>query len=228
MATTWSSSHLVVTCLLSLAAGALLAPRAAPPPSRYPAPAPLPPVVDLDAAPPPTASGSAATTDTPPPPLSSSSSPAAARLPRPLAEAQLRETLGEHVLLEASRASPAVLDDLAAVTSAVTGACASANLTVIDVKAHRFAPQGVSVVAILAESHLRVHPWPEKSYASVDCYTCGLEKPGRAEHAARFVAQALESSQFHISRVPRGIPSAVFAAAASQSVLLESTPASEL
>ena len=107
-------------------------------------------------------------------------------------------------------------------------ACASANLTVVNVKAHRFAPQGVSVVAILAESHLSVHTWPEKSYASVDCYTCGLETPGRAEHAARFVARALESSHFHISRVPRGIPAAAFASAASPRVLLESTPAAEL
>ena len=43
-------------------------------------------------------------------------------------------------------------------------------LSVID---HRFEPQGVTVLALLAESHVSVHTWPELGGAYVDALTCG-------------------------------------------------------
>lgn len=38
---------------------------------------------------------------------------------------------------------------------------------------HQFAPQGVSAVAVIAESHLSIHTWPELGYAALDYFTCG-------------------------------------------------------
>jgi len=38
---------------------------------------------------------------------------------------------------------------------------------------HRFIPQGVSGVVLVAESHLAIHTWPEYGYAAVDIFTCG-------------------------------------------------------
>lgn len=45
--------------------------------------------------------------------------------------------------------------------------------TVIGEKFHQYAPQGVSGMVIIAESHIAVHTWPEFAYAAVDIFTCG-------------------------------------------------------
>ena len=129
--------------------------------------------------------------------------------PRPLLESGLSRLLGEHILVEAVSAAEHLLDDEEFIRQAVSQACQGANLTVVALHSHRFAPQGVSVVAVLAESHLSVHTWPELGYAAIDAYTCGLkdQQRGRALIAGKSVAEAVLSKTYHISRVPRGIPS---------------------
>ena len=121
---------------------------------------------------------------------------------------ELARPLGEHVLLEAVAASADKLDDVEFVRDAVAEACRLADLTVVFLKAHRFAPQGVSVVAVLAESHLSVHTWPELGYAAIDAYTCGLKpgQEGRALKAATHVAERVQAEDYHVSTVARGIP----------------------
>ena len=45
---------------------------------------------------------------------------------------------------------------------------------------HKFSPQGVSGVAILAESHISVHTWPEIGYGAFDVFMCGDAEPMKA------------------------------------------------
>ena len=85
-----------------------------------------------------------------------------------------------------------------------------ANLTVVAIQGHQFAPQGVSVVAVLSESHLSIHTWPELGYAALDVYTCGLDVVGRAEAAATGIVAHLQAKEYHMSIVRRGIPLPTF------------------
>jgi S-adenosylmethionine decarboxylase len=39
--------------------------------------------------------------------------------------------------------------------------------------AYKFDPQGVTSIAMLAESHISIHTWPEKNMAVCDVFTCG-------------------------------------------------------
>ena len=120
---------------------------------------------------------------------------------------RLARVLGEHVLLEAAGADAGRLDDLAYLERAVGNAVSGAGLTLVLLKAHRFAPQGVSVVAVLAESHLTVHTWPELGYAAVDAYTCGAENKRKARAAAVAVAEAVRARGYHVRKIERGVPS---------------------
>ncbi len=52
-------------------------------------------------------------------------------------------------------------------------AAEAAHATVVGSIFHTFAPQGVSGVVVVEESHFSIHTWPEYGYAAVDCYTCG-------------------------------------------------------
>lgn len=48
-----------------------------------------------------------------------------------------------------------------------------ANSTFIGLHSHKFSPQGVTAIVLLAESHISIHTWPEKGMAVCDIFTCG-------------------------------------------------------
>lgn len=48
--------------------------------------------------------------------------------------------------------------------------------TLLEIKIHVFSPQGcsgISGIALISESHISIHTWPEHKYAAVDVFTCG-------------------------------------------------------
>jgi S-adenosylmethionine decarboxylase len=81
--------------------------------------------------------------------------------------------LGRQVLAELSFCDPSTLNDAEALEALLRTAAADSGATLIKMDVHRFQPYGMSGVAILAESHLAVHTWPELGYAAVDAFTCG-------------------------------------------------------
>jgi len=65
------------------------------------------------------------------------------------------------------------LDELAEIRNALYRAVERAGATVVEVQVHPFNPHGVSGMAMLAESHISVHTWPEIGYVALDVFTCG-------------------------------------------------------
>ena len=74
--------------------------------------------------------------------------------------------------------------------------------TIIGEIFHQFAPQGVTGVVAIAESHLCIHTWPEHGYAAVDIFTCGASFD--PTEAARLIVEKLESRDSDITEVIRG------------------------
>lgn len=81
--------------------------------------------------------------------------------------------LGKHLLIELNDCDPVLLNDLDAIRGIMLQAASASGATVMGESFHRFSPQGVSGVLIIAESHLTVHTWPEHGYAGADIFTCG-------------------------------------------------------
>jgi S-adenosylmethionine decarboxylase len=109
---------------------------------------------------------------------------------------------GRHVLAELEGVDHAVLDDADLLRSALTDALTEAGATVREVIAHRFEPQGVTVLAMLAESHASVHTYPEIGAAFVDVFTCG--DTAKPELAVELLSGALGTGSFTMSTVDRG------------------------
>lgn len=84
-----------------------------------------------------------------------------------------RFQLGRQVLGELTFCNRERLDEISGIEQLLREAAARSGATLISVHVHRFQPYGVSGVAILAESHLAIHTWPELGYAAVDAFTCG-------------------------------------------------------
>jgi len=111
---------------------------------------------------------------------------------------------GYHFVLELYDCPRPLLDDLAVITAIIHRVTARAELTLLDEVCHRFEPQGATALALLAESHLSIHTWPEHGYAAADLFTCGDR--AKAEAACRFLVEALHAGRHSLSMMQRGKP----------------------
>ena len=83
---------------------------------------------------------------------------------------------GTHLLLDCWDASQ--LDDLQHIEAALRKAVDVSGATLLHIHLHHFTPNGgVSGVAVLAESHISIHTWPERDYAALDVFMCGDTEP---------------------------------------------------
>lgn len=79
---------------------------------------------------------------------------------------------GTHLLIDLWGAER--LDDLALAEATLREAVDAVGATLLHIHLHHFTPNdGVSGVAVLAESHISIHTWPEKGYAALDIFVCG-------------------------------------------------------
>ena len=79
---------------------------------------------------------------------------------------------GKHLV--ADLAARTGLDDPGFIEAILREAAELARVTLLDIRLHHFGPaSGVTGVALLAESHISIHTWPESGAIAVDIFTCG-------------------------------------------------------
>jgi len=88
---------------------------------------------------------------------------------------QGRVFAGRHLIIEVVNGHG--LDDEARIQQAFRDCVDTCGATLLHIHTHKFSPQGVSGVAVLAESHISVHTWPEIGYGAFDVFMCGDAKP---------------------------------------------------
>ncbi len=81
--------------------------------------------------------------------------------------------MGRHILADFYGCPAELLNDIEQVEKNMVSAAKAAGADVREVVFHGFAPQGLSGVVVISESHLTIHTWPELGYAAVDVFTCG-------------------------------------------------------
>jgi S-adenosylmethionine decarboxylase len=85
---------------------------------------------------------------------------------------------GTHLIIDLWGASR--LDDINHIEDTLREAIREAGATLLHIHLHHFTPNGgVSGVAVLAESHISIHTWPERDYAALDVFMCGDALPHR-------------------------------------------------
>jgi S-adenosylmethionine decarboxylase len=109
---------------------------------------------------------------------------------------------GVHCLLDLLGCPPALLDDPAKLRDAIRDACDLGGLRVLRLVSHRFRPHGVTALALLTESHLSIHTWPERAYAAVDLFTCG--DPKRVTAICRLLRERLGAASCRRTLLGRG------------------------
>ena len=104
----------------------------------------------------------------------------------------------KHFLLELYKCDYEKLNDESFLRCSLNNAAKLANATVLNLISNKFEPHGVTAIALLAESHLSIHTWPEVNYSAVDIFTCGQKM--RPDISCKYLIQALMAEE-HLLRV---------------------------
>jgi S-adenosylmethionine decarboxylase len=110
---------------------------------------------------------------------------------------------GKHWIVEFYGAR--ALNDVKVIRRALKNAATLSGATLLRIQLHHFgAGGGVTGVALLAESHISIHTWPERAYAAIDIFMCGIHCSPRA--ALESLRDELRPTQAKVRRLVRRMP----------------------
>ena len=110
----------------------------------------------------------------------------------------------KHLLLELYRCDEEKLNDELFLRCSLNKAAKIAKATVLNLISNKFEPQGVTAIALLAESHISIHTWPESNYSAVDIFTCGRNM--LPELASQYLIEALQAKEHSMRIIERNPP----------------------
>ena len=117
------------------------------------------------------------------------------------------ENIGRHCILELYQCDHVKLNDEAFIRTTITSSAKIAGATLMNLVTHSFKPQGVTGLALLAESHISIHTWPEIGYAAIDVFTCGDHT--MPEKACKLFHKDFLAKHFSFKNISREIPSGI-------------------
>ncbi len=106
---------------------------------------------------------------------------------------------GVHLIVDLHGAKR--LNDIEHIEATLRRCVEAARATLLHIHLHHFQPSGVSGVAVLAESHISIHTWPEIGYAALDVFMCGLADPDACIPVLR---EAFSAKRVGVNELLRG------------------------
>ena len=106
---------------------------------------------------------------------------------------------GVHLIIDLHGAKR--LNDIEHIEATLRRCVEAARATLLHIHLHHFQPSGVSGVAVLAESHISVHTWPEIGYAALDVFMCGSADPDACIPVLR---EAFSAKRVGVNELLRG------------------------
>tara|TARA_B100001778_G_scaffold107102_1_gene87679 strand:+ start:980 stop:1315 length:336 start_codon:yes stop_codon:yes gene_type:complete len=98
----------------------------------------------------------------------------------------------KHILFTLKGCCPELLDNKEFIRVLLFRASKECKSTLLNLAVHKFDPQGVTCVAMLAESHISIHTWPEKGMAVCDVFTCG--ETATPENGVEYMKEQLKAT----------------------------------
>ncbi|HDD25537.1 MAG TPA: adenosylmethionine decarboxylase [Acidilobales archaeon] len=115
---------------------------------------------------------------------------------------EVAKVIGKHIYANLYQCDRELLEDEDTLREIVIEAARLGNMTLLDVKSWKIG-LGVSVVAIVLESHITIHTWPEYDFATVDVYSCGAHTD--PERAFRYIVNMLKPAKVVLGKADRSL-----------------------
>jgi len=108
---------------------------------------------------------------------------------------------GHHYLIDMWEANK--LEDKNRINDLLLKSAKAARATVLHIHSHHFGNgQGISGIAILAESHISIHTWPERNFVACDIFMCGRTHP---DLALEVLKKEIMPHKIVVKKVKRGL-----------------------
>jgi S-adenosylmethionine decarboxylase len=114
---------------------------------------------------------------------------------------------GRHLILDLYDCDQEILNDYEELQRLLEASLVMAKANVLRIFGEKFEPQGVTLLALLAESHASIHTWPEIGYCAIDLYTCG--DTTQTHRAAEFLKVKLKAKTSEEKELVRSITPSV-------------------
>jgi len=114
---------------------------------------------------------------------------------------------GRHLILDLYKCDQEILNDYEELQRLLEASLVMAKANVLRIFGEKFKPQGVTLLALLAESHASIHTWPEIGYCAIDLYTCG--DTTQTHRAAEFLKVKLKAKTSEEKELVRSITPSV-------------------
>lgn len=100
-----------------------------------------------------------------------------------------------------------IIEDPKKIKKILVEAVKKAKNTPLKIVIHKFNPQGMTGIVLLAESHLAIHSWPEINYLAIDIFTCG--KKAMPYQALQYFKKVFQPKKVVIKEIKRGVKNSV-------------------
>ncbi len=111
--------------------------------------------------------------------------------------------VGKHCILELRECNQQRLNDESFLRTTLSNAVKLSGATLLNLVTHKFQPFGVTGLALLAESHISIHTWPENKCAAIDVFTCGEHT--MPTKACNYFVDQFESQDYSLKTLQRDI-----------------------
>ena len=111
------------------------------------------------------------------------------------------KVFGKHLTIDMYGCSFDSLNNLEFVKSAIIAAIKEANMTLLELTYYKSQPQGLTVLALLENSHISIHTYPELGYAALDIFTCSeFARPDKGVKILKLYFKPEKTKITHIRR----------------------------
>ncbi len=114
----------------------------------------------------------------------------------------MKVAVGVHIIADLYGIDAGLISSADAISPIMENAIKEGNLTEISSQYYQFRPMGASGIALLAESHLSFHTWPEYGLVTLDIYTCGDRS--NADKAFDYLLNTLRPTSIDYRKFERG------------------------
>ncbi|MCK5345297.1 MAG: adenosylmethionine decarboxylase [Candidatus Heimdallarchaeota archaeon] len=113
--------------------------------------------------------------------------------------------LGTQIVAEFIYCSKNILNDRKALEQVLKLGIKESGLTLVSMTGKQFHPVGVTVIAVISESHIGIHTYPEARHASIDIFTCAAGSKSVSK-LLRFLKSKMNPKTVRVIELARGNP----------------------
>ena len=113
--------------------------------------------------------------------------------------------VGMQIVAEFHNCSKDILNDLPAIEKILKDGIAECGFSLVGINSHRYDPIGVTSIAVISESHVAIHTYPEAHHASIDIFTCSQEKES-TNNLLEYFKEKLNPTTTRTAEIIRGNP----------------------